>query len=206
MRNVSVACLAVSLLAGCFTISQTEYPSAPIVRSVGDVHLQLEGFAATSIVYYQAWTPSGYWPVAQPTDAYLRRASDSLERAGFLLRSAPADYSVSVDFARGGSHPDSGWHVAETLGTLTFMFRGGEVWMAQLKVYDTRSGRCVFSREYQQTYEAHGWSFVPVFGFLDYDELRDEYVKGWCLNALTDRAVADAAVFVVSAKTTSARK
>ena len=200
MKKLSIAALAAALLAGCFTISQSEYPQSPIAKCAGEVKLRLEGFAATMLVYVPAWAPGGYAPMLQPTDAYRDRAMDSLERAGFLLRAAPADYSVAVEFAHGGRHPDFGWHVAETLGSLTFAFRGGEVWTAKLKVYDAKSGKCVFVRDYRQTYEAHGWSFVPLFGFLDYDELRGEYVKGWCLNALTDRAVADAASFVASAQ------
>lgn len=210
------------VLAGCFTISETEFPTVAMTKAPRDIKLQLEGFLATVVdytpiyttdtylvsgggfghrrryggSYYTTRTSTTYVPNVHNTDVFLQRAQNNLESAGFILRAAPAEYTVSAVFGGPADHEDSGLHFLETLGTLTLFFKGGSVSTANLKIYDNRTGKCVFAQNYVQEYVAHGCSPIPLFGMVGYDKLGTSYQRNWCLDALTDRMTADVTAFL----------
>ena len=228
MIKITTAALATSLMAGCFTIDQTAFPSVQVSRATTPHKLAVEGFLTTVINYtpvystqtylgggHYVYGPRGpryvmphvgtyttetYMPSVQQSDVFRQRAIDALERAGFALRAAPADYTVSATFLGPVAHPDAAYHALETLLSLTFLFRDGAVWQSQLKIYDNKTGLVVFSQDYSQAYEAHGWSPLPLFGWADYAPIQDSYMKNWCLDALTDRMCADVTAFLAQLK------
>lgn len=218
---IGLALAAAMSLTGCFTISETDFPAVQMSGTQANIKVQLEGFLATVVdytpiyttdsylvsgggwgrrrhygSYYTTRTSTTYVPNVHNTDVFLQRAQSNFESAGFILRAAPADYTVSATFAGPAAHTDSGWHFLETLASATLLFRAGSVSTANLKIYDNRTGKCIFTQSYVQEYDAHGWSPLPLFGMMSYDKIMSSYQRNWCLDALTDRITADATAFL----------
>ena len=71
---------------------------------------------------------------------------------------------------------------------------------AEVKVYETASGKLMFNRTYKQDYYASGWSPLPIFGIMDFEKVQDSYMQSWCLAALTDRITADVSAWLAGKK------
>ena len=120
---------AVAMLAGCFTVHHSPYPdvrmsSLPEGRRMA---VQLTGFAATLTTYVpvygyetvygynRGWWHHGryyagyygpstystttYLPQTAPTTAFIERAQEALEGAGFGVNATGATYRVEVKFS-----------------------------------------------------------------------------------------------------------
>ena len=195
-----------------------------------EIKVALSGFAATiteyipvygSQTYYvhggPAWGRHGrpYWygghyetattetliPKVEKTEVVLRLAQNHLEDSGFLLRATPADYNVDVTF--------EGPFITDDERTLEWVWMlcsvlsaeySVQTWTAKLRIYDNKTGRVVFTRDYAQKYDNVVWSPLFFVGLAGYTSNTYNYMQSWCLTALTDRAVADATAFLVSAK------
>ena len=196
----------------------------------GEIKVALSGFAATITEYipvygYQtyyvhggpAWGRHGrrYWygghyetastetliPKVEKTEVFLRRAQNQLEDSGFLLRATPADYNVDVMF--------EGPFITDDERTLEWVWMlcsvlsaeySAQTWTAKLRIYDNKTGRVAFAREYSQKYDNVAWSPLFFIGLAGYTRNTYNYMQSWCLTALTDRAVADATAFLASVK------
>ena len=225
-----MALAPLALAAGCFTLSQSEYPKTELTSVAGGVKLQVEGFQATVIDYTPVYSTSTYvasdpiWcgpyrrpryggpyigtyttetyvPSVRSTDVFLQRAMSNLEKSGCILRAAPARYTVVGTF--GG--PVAGeWaslnSAAVFIGSLLSARFEMLTYSAEVKVYDTASGRLVFDRSYSQDYYASGWSPIPLFGIMDFEKVHGGYMRSWCLTALTDRITADVTAFLSKPK------
>ena len=216
-----VVLLPAMLLAGCFTLSQSEYPKVSMAAAPDGTKLQVEGFNATVVDYTPVYstttfigaspmwhgpyrrryyggtymgtsTTETYVPTVRNTDVFLQRAMSNLEKAGCILRAQPARYTVAGSF--GGPYADN-FATLKSLGVFIGSLLSARFEMlsysAEIKVYDTSTGKLVFNREYRQDYYASGWSPIPLFGIMDFDKVQGEYMKSWCLTALTDRMTAD---------------
>lgn len=222
MNSKVLMCLPLALLAGCFTLSQSEYPTPQLSQVTSGVKLQVEGFQATVIDYtpiyststyvthggwygprhYYAgpmvgtYTTQSYMPTLRNTDVFRERAVGNLEKAGCILRASPAMYTVSGVFG-GPVHEDTaalksvGVFVGSVLSARFEMVS----YSAEVKIYESATGRLVFTRAYTQDYFASGWSPIPLFGIMDFEKVQGEYMKSWCLAALTDRITADVTAF-----------
>ena len=135
------------------------------------------------------------------TDVFLQRAVSNLEKAGCILRATPATYTVVGSFA--GPYADA-MASLKSLGVLLGSVLSARFEMlaysAEVKVYETASGKLVFSRTYTQDYYASGWSPVPIFGIMDFEKVESTYMKSWCLAALTDRITADVSAWLAGKK------
>ena len=222
-RVVAAACLA---LCGCWTFEQSEYPKTELA-SAGegrDVAVRLSGFEATVTSYETAYSytttmePYAYrdrtghfretWgmttyrtetlvPHTSTTTAFLDRATDAMEKAGFVVRSPSPRYSVEVKFS--GPYEEDGDNAAMLCWTIFTLFtadRGAQNWSAKLKIYDLESGKLLMEHSYEQRYQALVWGPVPFSAVAGTDATSPGKMKGWCLSALTDRAVADATAFL----------
>ena len=196
----------------------------------GEIKVALSGFAATITEYipvygYQTyyvhdgpvWGRHGrrYWygghyetgtsetliPKVEKTEVFLRRAQNQLEDSGFLLRATPADYNVDVTFG--------GPFITDDERSLEYVWMFCSVlsaeyavqnWTAKLRIYDNKTGRVVFTRDYAQKYDNVVWSPLFFIGLAGYTRNTYNYMQSWCLTALTDRAMADATAFLSSAK------
>ena len=226
MNSKMLMLLPTVLLAGCFTLSQSEYPKTQL-STVPGVKVQVEGFQASVIDYtpvyststyvtHGAWygphhyyagpvvgsyTTQSYVPTLRNTDVFLQRASANLEKSGCVLRAVPAKYTVSGVF---------GWPVREETAALKSVgvFVGSILsarfemlsYTAEVKVYESATGKLVFSQAYTQNYYASGWSPIPLFGIMEFEKVHGEYMKSWCLAALTDRITADVSSFLSQQK------
>ena len=217
--------LAAAALSGCWTFSTTEYPATQLIQPPAgtNVTVGVTGFDAVqtwyrdvvsySTVYvpgyygryryrpgYVATVPSSYMMAeAVPTDAFLVRAKDLFEKAGFSIGAATPELTVDVTF--GGPVVESGDRAAGfawMLCTVFFCDYEAVAWTAQLRIRDNRTGKLVFHNDYVQRYETKVFGLIPLFGIASCEETTPGYMQSWCLSALTDRAVADATSFLSS--------
>jgi len=191
-----------------------------------DVKLSVSGFAATITEYipvygYQTGYVDGGWygrrgrrggwygghyvttttetliPQIKASEAFLRRAQAHFEEQGFLLRAAPADYTVDVTFD--GPFITASEQAVEWAWMLCSILSAEystQTWTAKLNIYDNKTGRIIFHRDYKQKFEDVVWSPLFFVGLAGYTENTFNYMQSWCLSALTDRACADATAFL----------
>lgn len=228
MNSKLMALLPLAMLAGCFTISQSEYPKVELSTVTNGVKVQVEGFQAAVIDYTPIYSTSTYvthggWygphhrhyagpmvgtyttqtyvPTLRNTDVFQQRAAANLEKAGCILRAVPAKYTVSGSF---GGPVQEDTAALKSVGVFVGSILSARFEMlsytAEVKVYECATGKLVFNRTYNQDYFASGWSPIPLFGIMDFEKVQGEYMKSWCLAALTDRITADVTSFLSQQK------
>ncbi len=136
-------------------------------------------------------------PQTRADTAFVERAQSLMEESGFILRAPSPEYTVDVKFA--GPNVSAGETcatVAWFLLTATTTEYSTETWNAKLKIYDNRTGRVIFHRDYEQKYENYVFSPLLFIGLAGNDRGGHNFIQSWCLTALTDRAIADATAFL----------
>ena len=230
---LALSLLLAPLLVGCWSFNATEYPAVTVAALPAgtNVVLGVNGFAATLTEYtalqgfqtvyvpghcgrrhyhpgYFTTVPTvSYVPQARTTDAYLRRAKDAFERAGFAVGATTPDWTVDVAFAgpfesSADALKELGWLV----GSLFLCDYSAVSWTAQLRVRDNRTGRLVYHNDYVQRYEANVFGLIPLFSIASATETSSAYMQGWCLGALTDRIVADVTAHFSGRRSEGARQ
>lgn len=220
-------------LAGCFTIYESDYPAVEM-SSVGDagIKVQLAGFEAAFTTYevvygyetayryhypryyrhYGYWGPSTvmtetYIPQTRATSAYLDRATEILEQNGFNLKTDKPEYRVEVKFA--GPFVTNGDRAAEAAWVILSLLTADysvNAWTAKLKIYDVATGKLLMHYDYSERYKVLVWGPIPLFSPAGSDKTTANSMQGWCLSALTDRAMADATAFLSSVGKPAASK
>jgi len=223
MKQIVLFAAAAALLSGCWTFNTSEYPAtcATSAPAATNVAVSVSGFSAAQTTYrdvvtvssvyvpgaygyryyhpgYVATVPSHtYLPETQLTDRFRLRAVDAFEKAGFTVGAPTPDWTVDVTFSgpfttNGDAALEAVWMVFSAF----FLDYSAVSWTAQLRVRDNRTGRLVFHNDYEQRYETKVFGLIPLFSITSCDETTQSYMQGWCLSALTDRAVADATAFL----------
>lgn len=210
------------VLSGCWTFNETPYPQVQVSSAPANTNVTVgvTGFAATVVEYasyYEfrtVYVPGfvgrhyahpGYYetvptvacvPQLRQSDAFLRRARDSFERAGFTVGAPTPDWTIDVAFAGPAvSNDDTLRQLGWQIGTVFFCDYAAASWTATLRVRDNRTGRLVFHNDYVQRYETNVFGLVPIFSISAARETDLGYMQSWCLGALTDRVVADVAAW-----------
>ena len=221
-----VAFSAMAVLAGCFTVKETEFPQTAVTALPKDknVSVKIQGFAATVTDYmsvysydtvwvrgrphgrygytpghYATVSSSTYVPQVRTTEFFLERARTSAEEAGFVTQAQQPDYLVDVTF-NGPFVTDSEKGV-KALWLLLSIFSADysvETWTAKIKIYDNKTGKMVFHRDYSQRYEVAVWGPLPILSPAGSSKNTANAMQSWCLTALTDRVMADATAFLSS--------
>ncbi len=151
--------------------------------------------------HYETATTETLIPKISKTEVFRQRAQNLLEDSGFLLRASPADYNVDVTFEGPFISDDErsvewAWMLCSVLSAEYSV----QNWTAKMRIYDNKTGRVVFSRDYAQKYDNVAWSPLFFIGLAGYTRNTYNYMQSWCLTALTDRAMADATAFLVNGK------
>jgi len=225
MKRIFAAAMCLAF-AGCWTFEQCEYPQTVFTPAAQgrDVSVRLSGFEATVTTYdsaysyttamepypyrdrhgryHESWGMSTYRtetivPRVSQTATFLDRATESMERAGFVTRSPNPRFGVEVKF-EGPFYEDgdSAEMFCWSLFTILTADRGIENWSAKLKIYDLASGKLMMEHSYSERYKATVWGPVPLTAVMGTDATSPGKMKGWCLSALTDRAIADATAYL----------
>lgn len=150
--------------------------------------------------YPTTYSTTTYIPQTNLTTAFVERARDALERSGYRVAATGAAYRVEVKFS--GPVVTDGDRTKEMLWLLCSLLTadyGTQTWTAQLRIYDTASGRLVMSNDYRQRYDAVVWGPIPILSIAGSDQTMYNTMQTWTLDALTDRAVADVTAFLASA-------
>ena len=221
-----IAFSAMAVLAGCFTVKETDFPQTAVTALPKDknVSVKIQGFAATVTDYmsvysydtvwvrgrphgrygytpghYATVSSSTYVPQARATEFFLERARTSAEEAGFVTQAQQPDYLVDVTF-NGPFVTDSEKGV-EALWLILSVLSADysvETWTAKIKIYDNKTGKMVFHRDYSQRYEVAVWGPLPILSPAGSSKNTANAMQSWCLTALTDRVMADATAFLAS--------
>ena len=220
----TIMTLSMLAFAGCFTIFESEYPAVEM-SSAGnaDIKVQLSGFEAAVTTYevlygyetsyryhygyrrhYGYWGPSTvmtetYVPQTRATSAYIDRATEILELNGFNPKTDKPKFRIEVKF--GGPFVSDGERAAEAAWTIFSLLTadyGVHTWTAKLKVYEVATGKLLMHCDYSERYSALVWGPIPLFSPASSDKTSASTMQGWCLSALTDRAMADATAFLAA--------
>ena len=150
--------------------------------------------------YYETVPVTTYVSRLYDTDVFRRLATDRMESAGFVLKVDPADYIVEADFTGPSDAWENAaaWRTVRLFCTIFTSDRDAVIYGAKLKIYDNRTGRLIFVRDYTQVYDVTMFSPIPVFGPLLYDRTGGDRMKCWCLSALTERVTADASAYLAT--------
>lgn len=223
-----IAISAAALLAGCFTVKETEFPASSMTAlpKGREVSIKLQGFAASVTDYmsvhsydtvwvhgrprgryhwapghYATMTSTTYVPQVRQTDFFLDRARTCAEEAGFVTQAQQPDYLVDVAF-NGPFVTDSERGVQALWLVLSILSADYSVqtWTAKIKIYDNKTGKMVFHHDYSQRYEVAVWGPLPILSPAGSSKNTYNAMQSWCLTALTDRAMADATAFLASEK------
>jgi len=214
-------------LSGCWTFNETPYPTAPLVQAPkgSSIAVGLSGFEATMTTtvsihgYSTVWVPGyygrhhyhgGYYQTIPSTsfveqqyqtDAYLKRARTALEDAGFIVGATTPQWALEVEFSGPYTEAsDAGWEALWMFGSVFLCDYTAVNWHATLRLRDNRTGRLALHREYDQRYETHVFSLIPLLGISSCDKSNRSYMQCWCLGALVDRALMDATDYMTKNK------
>ena len=226
MKRLIAAAAVAAMCAGCFTLHESEYPQVENASAGGkDIKVQLAGFEASVTTYatvygyetvythggyYRHRRGGGYWwpttvatetyiPQTSKTTAFLDRATEILEVAGFNVKCEKPDYRVEVKFSGPAvSDGDRAVMAAWTLLSLLSADYGVQSWGAKMKIYDVATGKLLLMHEYGERYQAVVWGPVPIFSPSGSDKTSENAMQSWCLSALTDKAMADATAFLAA--------
>ena len=223
MKKTILALLA-AMLSGCFTLKETQYPETAMTAlpEGKELSVQLKGFKAVVTEYvpvygydtvwvegyprgrygwvpghYRTVTSSTYIPQVSEIETFAQRAKTLAESAGFTTMAPQPDYIVETAF--GGPHvTDSERGVAALWMLLSALSADYSVqtWTATLKIYDNKTGKLVFHHDYSQRYEVTVWGPLPILSPAGSSKNTFNAIQSWCLTALTDRVMADAAAFL----------
>ena len=112
--------------------------------------------------HYETATTETLIPKFEKTEVFRMRARNLFEDNGFLLRAAPSDYTVDVTF--------EGPFISDDERSLEYVWMFCSIlsaeyavqnWTAKLRIYDNKTGRVAFTRDYSQKYDNVAWS--PLF-------------------------------------------
>ena len=225
MKRVCFAFMALGL-AGCISFNETEYPavSAPSLPKDREIRVQVAGFDAmftsyTPVYGYSTVVGGDYWyghhgryyggpymttvatetyiPQAAPTTMFRDRATETLEKCGFVLQAPNPAYRIEVTFS-GPFISDGDYAKVLAWNILTILTAdyGTQTWTAKLKLYGVATGKLLLSRDYSQKYEVTVWGPIPIFSPGAASKTKYNAIQSWCLTALTDLSVADAVDFL----------
>ena len=210
------------LLAGCWTLSETEYPEVSIDRLAAGktVSVSLAGFEAHVPKYvpvegHEAMPTSADDRIDGPcvmensssnvyyatrntvTRKLIDRASVGLERKGYTIVNDNPQYVIEVKFDGPKVRDYDALKQAGLMILSVFTAeKDVETWTAQLKVYDRSSLKAVFEKDYEQVREVTVWGPIPVASPACSPKIPPRASSSWALTALTDLAIADAAKFL----------
>ncbi len=227
MKRIILAAALAALGAGCFTVHRSEYPEVTMSRAPEgrEIAVQLAGFEATVVSYLPVYGHETVWrehvyrdrhgrfrdgglypatystttyiPQARLTPAFVERAQDLLEDAGFAVGLTNAAYVVEVRFA--GPVVTDGDRTTECLWLLCSLLSGdysAQTWTARLRITEAATGRLLLHRDYSQKYAAAVWGPIPILSPAAATATDADVMQSWALSALTDRALADATQFL----------
>jgi hypothetical protein len=225
MKKILIVVSVLVAISGCFTVKETNFPSSVVTAlpKGKEVSVKIQGFAATIVDYMSVysydtvwvrgrprgchgWTPghyatvssSTYVPQVRSTDFFLERARTSAEEAGFVTQAQQPDYLLDVTFT--GPFVTDSQKGIQALWMILSIFSADysvETWSAKIKIYDNKTGKMVFHRDYSQCYEVAVWGPLPILSPAGSSKNTANAMQSWCLTALTDRVMADATAFLV---------
>ena len=222
--NTSLAAGAISILfAGCWTVSETEYPDVEVARlpagkaaSVSfsgfevelqkfvpvEGHEQMKTNAADRVdgpcVRANNATNQFYMTRNTATRKLIDRASVGMERKGFEIKTGAPQYVVDMKYE---GPFDRDYDAFKWLGlsvcTLFTADKNVQTWTGELKVYDRATKKAIFEKSYTNEYSVAVWGPIPIASPACHPQITCTACSSAALSMLTDEAIADASKAIV---------
>ena len=222
--NTLLAAGSVSLLfAGCWTVSETEYPDVEAARlpagkaaSVSfsgfevelqkfvpvEGHEQMKTNAADRVdgpcVVENGSTNRFFMTRNTATRKLTDRAAVGMERKGFEIKTSNPQYVVDMKYT---GPFDRDYDAFKWLGlsicTLFTADKNVQIWTGELKVYDRATKKAIFEKSYTNEYSVAVWGPIPIASPACHPRITCTACSSAALSALTDEAIADASKFLV---------
>jgi len=213
----SLLCAGSLFLTGCWTLSETEYPSVAVKPGRGE-RIRLADFKTGIYSYHFVEgheSMSGTEPDAKMVDQEMvaqdaswmmsdtasgrlvARTVAELGRKGYKVSKQDPNYVIELGFS-GPVLPEDDFllQLGYIFGTLFTAEKSVVTWTAHLKVRDGATNAVLYERDIDQTYELTVWGPIPVASPGCCEKIDKGSTNCWVLTALTDRAVADATAFI----------
>jgi len=211
-------CVASTLLSGCWTVSETEFPTVSVPEGKG-VRVRLTNFR-TGVYDYcpveghesmstnevdelligqdRATQTDVSWMMQYSASGRLvSRTVAELKRKGYEINRKNPQYVIEVKFS-GPRFPDH--DVARQLGyALCTLFTAENmvvIWTAELKVRDGATNKVLFEKSFEQTYDVVIWGPIPIASPACSTKVSYDGANSWALTALNDRVIAEATAFI----------
>ena len=218
-----LAGMLLAAVAGCFTVSETEYPQVEVPQAPNGnpVRVKLQNFRTGNRVYspveghetMEGANPDIYVSMMSQASkeekggkgSMLSSASANivgrtvreLKRKGYVIDRESPQYVISLEFF-GPKLPDNDvlHQLGYMFGTLFTAEKFELSWTAELKVLDSTGEKVLFSKNYEQDYRLVVWGPIPVASPACAPKNNITAANSWAITALGDVAVTDAMKFI----------
>ena len=211
-----------AVLSGCWTVSETEYPDVEVTRlpAVNATSVSLSGFEVDLQRYVpvegheqmktnasdrvdgpcvkaSSATNEFYMTRNTATGKLIDRVAIGMERKGFEIKSANAQYVLDMKYAGPFDRDyDALKQVGLGLCTILTAEKNVETWTGHMRVFDRVSRQMVFERHYTNEYAVTVWGPIPIASPACNEKITCTACSSAALSALTDEAIADASKFI----------
>ena len=211
------------LLAGCWTVSETEYPDVEVARlpagkatSVSfsgfevdlqkyvpvEGHEQMKTSAADRVdgpcVKENNSTNQFYMTRNTVSRKLIDRASVGMERKGFEIKTRKPQYVVDMKYAGPFDRDyDALKWIGLSLCTILTADKNVQIWTGDLKVYDRATKKAIFEKNYTNEYSVAVWGPIPIASPACHSKITCTACSSAALTALTDEAIADASKAII---------
>jgi len=218
MKVTSLLPVLSLLIVGCWTVSETEYPTVAVTPSQG-VRVKLTNFRTGDYNYlpvegHESMSGTEIDPLLIGPDretqtetswrmqhaASGRRTSRmvaELKRKGYVIDMRKPQYVIDVKFSE-PTWPDN--DVLRQLGyCICTLFTAENMivtWTARLTIRDGVTNKVLYRKDFEQTYDITVWGPIPVGSPACCEKSSHTGVNSWTLTALSDRAIAEATAFI----------
>ena len=211
------------LFAGCWTVSETEYPDVEVARlpagkatSVSfsgfevelqkfvpvEGHEQMKTNAADRVdgpcVKENNSTNQFYMTRNTVSRKLIDRASVGMERKGFEIKTRNPQYVVDMKYT---GPFDRDYDALKWLGlslcTILTADKNVQTWTGDLKVYDRATKKAIFEKSYTNEYSVAVWGPIPIASPACHPQITCTACSSAALSMLTDEAIADASKAIV---------
>ena len=222
--NTLLVAGAISLLfAGCWTVSETEYPDVEVTRlpsgkaasvsfSGFEVDLQrylpVEGHEQMKTnkddrvdgpcVKENSATNQFYMTRNTASRKLVDRASVGMERKGFEVKTLNSQYVIDMKYAGPFDRDyDALKWIGLSLCTIFTADKNVQTWTGDLKVYDRATKKAIFEKSYTNEYSVAVWGPIPVASPACHSKITCTACSSTVLTAMTDEAIADASKAII---------